>query len=754
MPKKSKKKDKDVKQIPAKVGAKAKTKSGDKVEVVLNTTRVVKDKRRGKYKPRKKTNKKQDSKSTSALTLLREQIELEKLRKEQEAVRFQPQQRFRNNRSGNDINNFFNKSRNDGTKEVVGELSKQVKSLRDELKKSKESKPEVEEKPEEPKSKFKEELETTQNEIQRERIRRGIARRDEQEREKNLQKQIEKVEKQQKIEQSRIRVATRKLSKERTANRQAQSVDENKKALSRAVNRTPTIKADKVVDDILDGEKEKVIQLTAPISTAVFQRDEKLSTRRPKSQAINKAVETARTPTAPPQRINRRPDIAEKLREGGIGIQKVDTEKEETEEAFKQAKELYKNKQKEKQKEIETQKPLFLDDDESIKKIFPEQKEESFTIEDKPTLEDISSDLTEQVLEESLDELTEEERKERRRSFTADADADDNLQSKTKEEVEKLRQLQIDGDKAYADRVQAQLRIAENERIGRDLLLNEARKKNLAEDEKLNQYMRDLKDSKQREKKKARDNLRKRQQQEFLDEVAGEVVDNAIGGAIDDADKRNRFRNKLKEKERQKASAKLVSNVFSNVVGGRGLAQEIISANQKIPRTPNNVSQIQDKIENLKYSDYTKTIGRKAYTEDDAKRIFELRKNANNLKEKLSLLFPKYIKQNMFKAKQSLRTSNKIISGIMDSVKEDGELTGLQAVKLKRLLDELASMLNEIVDIEDKYRDRTKFEKETQEQRRLRIRSKRNETDEQPIKDDDEKPIKDDTDEDVDLDEI
>jgi len=57
MPKKSKK---NVKQIPAKAGAKAKVGSGGKVEVVLKTTKVVKDARRGKYKPRKKTTKKQD----------------------------------------------------------------------------------------------------------------------------------------------------------------------------------------------------------------------------------------------------------------------------------------------------------------------------------------------------------------------------------------------------------------------------------------------------------------------------------------------------------------------------------------------------------------------------------------------------------------------------------------------------------------------------------------------------------------------
>jgi hypothetical protein len=116
---------------------------------------------------------------------------------------------------------------------------------------------------------------------------------------------------------------------------------------------------------------------------------------------------------------------------------------------------------------------------------------------------------------------------------------------------------------------------------------------------------------------------------------------------------------------------------------------------------------VEEKIGNLLHSDYTsESVARKAYSKEDAIRKYELNKEVSNLKEKIVLLFPKYVRQNMFKSKQALKSSNPTIQSIMDKVREDGELTGMQAVKLKRLLDELASMLQEIVNIEDRYRDR------------------------------------------------
>ena len=139
--KKDSKSKKNVKQIPAKVGAKAKTKSGDKVEVVLNTVRTVKDARRGKYKPRKKKKNKTESKEQkTALQLLRDKIELEKLEALQKQQIFQPQQRTQNRRTGSDINNFFKESKNTGKTEIVSDLAKEVKALREEIKRNTTSK--------------------------------------------------------------------------------------------------------------------------------------------------------------------------------------------------------------------------------------------------------------------------------------------------------------------------------------------------------------------------------------------------------------------------------------------------------------------------------------------------------------------------------------------------------------------------------------------------------------------------------------
>ena len=186
---------KKVKQIPAKVGAKAKVGSGGKVEVVLNTTKVVKDASRGKYKPRKKTSKKQDASKNQkdAIQLLREQIELEKLQalQRQSIQPIQPSQRIPNRRTGGDINQFFRESKNTGKTEVISELAKEVKSLREELKK-KDEKP-VEKPKEEEESEFIRELKTTQNELTRERIRRGVAKTQEKLRQDDIKKRIEKT---------------------------------------------------------------------------------------------------------------------------------------------------------------------------------------------------------------------------------------------------------------------------------------------------------------------------------------------------------------------------------------------------------------------------------------------------------------------------------------------------------------------------------------------------------------------------------
>ncbi len=261
--------------------------------------------------------------------------------------------------------------------------------------------------------------------------------------------------------------------------------------------------------------------------------------------------------------------------------------------------------------------------------------------------------------------------------------------------------------------------------------------------------MRDLKDQKQREKKKARDNLRKRQQEEFIDETAGELVSEAIGGAIDTADKNNKFRNKLREKQRQKASSKLVRNVFDNVVGGRSLAQEVISANQNIPRNPRAQNRRGD--EDLLFSDRTKKVERKAYTREEIDEKRQLEKDTAELKKNLILSFPEII-SNRYGKDEFKKMDNRIKEDVAKA-KATGKYSGLQLVQLETILRRIRDNYIAIKNIELSKRGRGKFERETFDERQLRIRQEQRElfTGGAPIKDDDEPQVKkddDDTDDD------
>ena len=763
MPKKSKQ---NVKQIPAKVGAKTITKSGDKVEVVLNTTKIVKDRTRGKYKPRKKTTKKQDAKTKQddSLSLLRQQVELEKLRRQQEAVRFEPQQRFRNSRTGSDINQFFDrKSKNDGTKEVVGELAKEVKSLREEIKK-KDEKPK-EEPQEEPKSKFVQELETTQNEIQRQRIQRGIARRDEEQRKLQNQRRIEVFEKKEKAERLRRERGREAQRNERTALQQSRSatieqferkeIDDREKQLqlerdikkrekqqrelqeaiqkeNERRDKQRTEEAKKKSEQLrkqIAGVKQEISDLDKPSSVAStivsdFESTHASDFNQPKS---SNPIHRQRTI----QQVSK--DIVANLdNEPLLKRERQRHDAEQQRPPIERQKPVLKLSSKPK-KSIDNVDDLLFDSADEFEDVSEVEPKDDSVPKDvakdilsgglekiekrEKQLDDVSTLLSQQVLEEAVDELTAEQRKERRRSFTKEAEEDDEKIRRTKEEVEKLRKLQVDGDKAYQDRLKAQEQIAKDERIARDLLLQQARKKDRQlGDEKIDQVMRELKDKKQKEKKKARDNLRKREQQELIDETLGEIISESV-----EASERGQAR------KSKKVSKSLVESAL-----GSGLANEVITATQKIPRKPRDQIKVEEKIGNLLHSDYTsESVGRKAYSEEDAKRKYELNKEASNLKEKIVFLFPKYVRQNMFKPKQALKSSNPTIQSIMDKVREDGELTGMQAVKLKRLLDELASMLQEIVNIEDRYRDRRTGKNrppiETKDERRFRIRREQSE---------------------------
>lgn len=770
--KSGKSKSKNVKQIPAKVGAKAKVGSGGKVEVVLKTTKVVKDASRGNYKPRKKKKKEKVSKQEkSALEVLREQIELEKLQKLQQE-RFNPlpsSSRIPNRRTSGDVNQFFGKSKNDGTKEIVGELSKQIKELREEVKKKNETPKEDEKAKAEAEAKT--ELEITQNEIQRQRIQRGIARRDEEQRRKINERRIEEFEKSESRDRLRRERGREADRKERSVNQQARAKnieqfearekerreetirkereqkqqDELRRAIQKEDERRAKIKRREVqeqtqkrlqkVDRKIAQDKVQSIIKEANTKLRVRQQDEIERPPPDQRRLVSRPVLKLKTDIVPKA-------VSKEIIESGLSRIKFPEEKPKekpnfvvggdggTEVPFKSQEELleaFRNRpnqpkplpkkeddvdelfqELEQARKPKPTKPLFLDDEESVKKIFPRDKEaEDDVLFD--TADEEDDDFESVNDKDKVPAIKVGERKQ----VSIDLEPTQSII----EEVEET-------DKVLANRLQAQLDIAENERVARDLLLQEARRKDLSiANDKLDQTMRDLKDQKQREKKKARDNLRKRQQEEFIDETAGELVSEAIGGAVDKADKTNRFKNRLREKQRQKASSKLVRNVFENVIGGRSLAQEVISANQNIPRNPRTQNRAGD--EDLLFSDRTKKVERKAYTREEIEEKRQLEKDTAGLKKNLILSFPEII-SNRYGKDEFKKMDNRIKEDVAKA-KATGKYSGLQLVQLETILRRIRDNYIAIKNIELSKRGRGKFENETFEERQIRIRQEQRE---------------------------
>ena len=728
--KKSKKKKK-VKQIPAKAGAKAKVGSGGKVEVVLNTVRTVKDASRGKYKPRKKTTKKQDAskKQKDAIQLLREQIELEKLQalQRQSIQPLQQAQRIPNRRTGGDINQFFKESKNTGKTEVISDLAKEVKSLREELKK-KDEKPVEKEKPkEEEKSKFKQELETTQNEIQRQRIQRGIARRDEEQREKNLQAQIDRVEKQKKTEQSRLRVATRELRKEKTAREQAQRVSEEQFKRQESLDRARDNR--KVLESFIQESKKREPPNTRPTVLKLREKPQRplfLDDPVSKEKIFPKSK-----PEPEPEPTKERP----RFKVGGE-IEVPFSSQEELLQAFRnrpnQPKPLSPLPKESKKENIakDLVGEIIGGAEERIEKR-KTQVPSSGSVS-VPDEEPLDIDIKEEP-------VFQEERKQRRESFLEQAQSpqveEPVLIDKLKVEAEKLRELQESGDKAYQDRLEAEIQIQEDERVARDLLLEQKRREDFNRNTKeLDESMRLLKEKKQREKKKARDNLRKREQEEFLDETAGEIIRGATEQAVGQ-----------RRETRREAGRQAVRNVFSNVLGGKELANEIVVATQKIPRSAGedrySQRKTQERIGDLIHSDYTKKVGRKAYTEEEAIKFQDDKKFANDLKEKLGLIFP-FIQQKNYTKEMTAKKLQAQINKDMEFAKNSGKYNGKEIVQLKNLLDKLAQTLQDIKNIEEDKRDRRTGKNrpltETEDERLLRIRQAERGVVEQLIQEEDE----------------
>jgi len=223
------------KRIPAKVGAKATTKSGDKVEVVKEVVETIRDTSRGiKYKKRTPAERKaeQDKKVRQSPLYQKTLVEKKELEREIQSLKEQSQSRTIRPVATRGENVAFTSQAPAQSSSVaqaeIKALTDQLKKTNERLKSLEKGQPKEEPKEEEPKEKPKSELQQTRDTILQEGIKRKIAQRDEIQRQKQLEEQQKRKEEKERIEQSRIRVATRTLRREKTAFQQAQEAREER----------------------------------------------------------------------------------------------------------------------------------------------------------------------------------------------------------------------------------------------------------------------------------------------------------------------------------------------------------------------------------------------------------------------------------------------------------------------------------------------------------------------------------------------
>lgn len=226
MPKKAKKdgkKSKKVKKIPAKAGAKARVSKDGKVEVILPV-----DRSRGPYKPRKT----EEQKIQERLNQLRSQE-----RKEYSRQVLAPESVSGSYRRGGSIYRSDVSAPSGGFTGIVSSKedreNKKLKEVNEKLdkllaKEKKEKEEKEEKKPESEPKPAETELQQVQGEIVRSNIRRGIESRDRRQRQKQAEERAKRDEEKKKLEQSRVRVATRKLREEKTAQEQSRVAEEER----------------------------------------------------------------------------------------------------------------------------------------------------------------------------------------------------------------------------------------------------------------------------------------------------------------------------------------------------------------------------------------------------------------------------------------------------------------------------------------------------------------------------------------------
>ena len=551
MAKKSKKPKSKVKQIPAKVGAKATVGKGGKVEVILPT-----DTSRGEYKKLTKKQKK-EKEIKKRLERAREDREIEESVKAQlgigENISTGPVGgRIRNPRRGGDINIAFDKNKTrTGSEELVknetiGKLSNEVKSLRDQIKQK--SNVELDEQRakillekealEEERKNFDREN-TEVSRLARQKTRANLERGLEAKRQRDIQKEKDRKDKLPSSSKFIPLTSTEdklKLIKSTRRNNPNARVERSRlreEERIRNQNKPSNVVSFDSTDES-DFESEKDFIDVDKFRKENIERAERINRRTPTEKTKTEKLADLSVPKfstlEPENEFNRNID---RIRSDNARFQSQNVDRRPAPEP-----------------EPEPTRPLRLKPETKklVEKKYEEFARKKLEIEDAIDDEKFKDvDEFEDVNEDEPIEPATPEQISRRQQFLQDSESEQKTETAKKNlrlEAEKLRKLQEDGDNKDAQNLENKLRLVNDERVARDLALAEARKKDLKinSNKILNELIEDTVEERRKRRKKARENLRNQQLSELTDvgivEQAKKVdssLDKLLGVALAEA---------------------------------------------------------------------------------------------------------------------------------------------------------------------------------------------------------------------------
>jgi hypothetical protein len=400
------------KRIPATVGAKTTTRSGDKVEVIQEVvkTKTIKDTSRPiPYKTRTKAERQAEKNKQVRQSPLYQEELAKKKELEREILSLKQQNRTTSRGAIRGENVAFTSQTPSSSVSQA-----EIKTLTEEVKKTNEKLKSLErkEKPkEEPKEKPKSELQQTRDTILQEGIKKKLAQRDEIQRQKQLEEQQKRKQEKERIEQSRLRVATRTLRRDTTAFQQGtiftqtqDTREQEEKRLRKQKQEQEEAKStiDRILKEANEKVKEKEKQATK-IQSAIRQRQAR-NERLIRQQEQDRLI-IERQLNQKQQRINQQQqrtqerlrrvdaglaDKATKIQSAFRGRQARKTTKPSQtrfvvggeggiEVPFSSEEELlqaYRNRPNQPRPLPPIQRPLFLDNADSVKKITEKQDKE------------------------------------------------------------------------------------------------------------------------------------------------------------------------------------------------------------------------------------------------------------------------------------------------------------------------------------------------------------------------------------------